>query len=155
MNIKNFVIDVDGVLSTGQFFYTSEGKVMKVFGPHDADGIKLIKNIVQIRFITADWRGFDITKKRIDDMNCPLELVSEEQRFGYIEDIGFEHTAFMGDGYFDAKIMPHVAWAFAPKNARKECLDAADYVTPSRAGEGAVMDACLFLKKVLENESEN
>jgi len=38
---KVFILDVDGVLTTGQFFYTSEGKTMKVFGPDDNDGLSL------------------------------------------------------------------------------------------------------------------
>lgn len=55
---KVFVIDVDGVLSTGQFYYSESGKAFKVFGPHDNDGIKMIKKKIEILFITADRRGF-------------------------------------------------------------------------------------------------
>ena len=40
----NLIIDIDGVMTTGQFFYSEKGKVLKVFGPHDADGLKMIKN---------------------------------------------------------------------------------------------------------------
>ena len=36
LNNLEFLIDVDGVLTTGKFFYTIDGKVMKEFGPHDA-----------------------------------------------------------------------------------------------------------------------
>ena len=31
------ILDVDGVMTTGQFLYTADGKVMKVFGPDDND----------------------------------------------------------------------------------------------------------------------
>ena len=41
--MKYFIIDVDGVLATGQFFYSKEGKIMKVFGPDDNDGLSLLK----------------------------------------------------------------------------------------------------------------
>ena len=37
--MKNFILDVDGVMTTGQFFYTAGGKVMKVFGPDDSDAL--------------------------------------------------------------------------------------------------------------------
>lgn len=78
---KNFIIDVDGVFSTGQFLCTEEGKFAKIFGPHDHDGIKLLKNLINVQAISADKRGFAITKKRIaDDMRLKLELVSEENR---------------------------------------------------------------------------
>ncbi len=151
----NFVIDVDGVMTTGQFIYSEKGKVYKIFGPHDSDGLKMIKNKVNIVFITADKRGFPITKKRIvDDMGYPLHLVTEQERYNYIkEKFGFENTIFMGDGIFDAPILKECKFGIAPKNARKEAIEAADFVTPSRGAEGAVCDACIEIKRrFLENE---
>jgi len=61
--MKTFILDVDGVLTTGQFFYTSEGKVMKVFGPDDNDALSLLKPYLEIRFVTGDKKGFRISKK--------------------------------------------------------------------------------------------
>ena len=89
----NFVLDVDGVMTTGQFLYSSEGKAFKIFGPHDSDGLKLIKDKVNIFFITADKKGFQISKKRIKDMGYPIELVTEGDRYQYVKDkFGFEKT---------------------------------------------------------------
>ena len=82
-----FLLDVDGVMTSGQFLYSQDGKEYKVFGPHDNDGLKLIKDKVTIKFITADKRGFAITKKRIvDDMGFELDLVCEKNRFKYIKE---------------------------------------------------------------------
>ncbi|MBC8490084.1 MAG: HAD hydrolase family protein [Bacteroidetes bacterium] len=140
-----FLLDVDGVMTTGQFLYSQVGKVYKIFGPHDNDGLKLMKDKLTIIFITADKRGYPITEKRIvDDMGFELELVSEQDRFKYIkEKYGFRNLIYMGDGYHDAKILKESMFGIAPSNARKEAKDAADYVTESNAGEGAVLDACL------------
>ena len=145
MRKLTFLLDVDGVMTTGQFLYSKNGKELKMFGPHDNDGLKLIKNKVSIKFITADKRGFDITKKRIvDDMGFELDLVSEKDRFNYIsEKYSFNNLVYMGDGYHDAKILRECEFGIAPKNARKEAREAADFVTESNSGEGAVLDACL------------
>ena len=51
---KTFLLDVDGVLTTGKFLYSIEGKMFKEFGPHDHDGLKLLKNLINIKFITCD-----------------------------------------------------------------------------------------------------
>ena len=144
-----FLLDVDGVMTTGQFLYSEGGKEYKVFGPHDNDGLKLIKDKATIKFITADERGFPITKKRIvDDMGFELELVSEKDRFKYIkENYGFKNLVYMGDGYHDEKILKESMYGIAPNNARNEAKDSADYVTKSNAGEGAVLDACLKIVK--------
>ena len=140
-----FLLDVDGVMTTGQFLYSQDGKEYKIFGPHDNDGLKLIKNKVKIKFITADKRGYSITKRRIvDDMGFELELVSEKNRFKYIkENYGFQNVIYIGDGYHDAKILKECMFGITPRNARKEAKDAADFVTDSNSGEGAVLDACI------------
>ncbi len=43
---KIFLIDVDGVMTNGQFTYTKEGKIMKNFGPDDHDGLSLLKKFI-------------------------------------------------------------------------------------------------------------
>ena len=45
---KVFLLDVDGVMTTGQFAYTEEGKSMKVFGPDDNDALSLLRNLMEI-----------------------------------------------------------------------------------------------------------
>ena len=148
MKPTNFILDVDGVLSTGQFLYSLEGKVYKIFGPHDADGLKLIKDKLNILFISADKRGFEISKKRVSDMGYHIELISEKNRYDYIKtNYGLENTIYMGDGIFDAPIIKDCAFGIAPHSARIEAKEVANYVTPSKAGEGAVCDACLEILK--------
>jgi 3-deoxy-D-manno-octulosonate 8-phosphate phosphatase (KDO 8-P phosphatase) len=144
----NLLIDVDGVMTTGQFLYSHEGKAFKVFGPHDADGLKLVRDKVNIIFITADKRGFPISQKRINDMGYNLELVTEGDRLKYIEEkYGFDKTIFIGDGIFDAPIIKKCLFGIAPANARIEAKNSAHYITPSKSAEGAVCDACIEINK--------
>lgn len=145
----NFILDVDGVMTTGQFLYSKNGKEYKIFGAHDADGLKLLKNKLNIIFITADKRGLPITKKRIvHDMGFKLDIVSEKDRYSYLkEKYGFEAMIYMGDGIFDAPILRDCKFGIAPKNARIEAKKAADYITSSNSGEGAVCDACIIINK--------
>lgn len=152
----NFVLDVDGVMTTGQFLYSSDGKSHKVFGPHDSDGLKFIKDHVNIHFVTADKRGFEISKKRIvEDMGYSLEFVSEKDRYQYFKDkFGFEKTIFMGDGIFDAPILKDCFYSIAPSNARPEAKAVADFITESKSGEGAVCDACLKIHELFLKEEE-
>lgn len=156
MSMKmNFILDVDGVLTTGQFIYSANGKEYKIFGPHDSDGLKLIKDKVNILFISADKRGFQISKKRVTDMGYEIKLVSQEDRYSFIEEnFGFENTIYMGDGIFDARIIKKCKFGIAPINSRVEAKSAADYVTPSNSGEGAVCDACIAIYRRLWGKRE-
>ena len=153
--MKNFILDVDGVMTTGQFLYSEKGKVYKIFGAHDSDGLKLLKNKIKIKFITADRRGFLITKKRIqEDMGYELELVSEESRLDYMKrNFNLNETIFMGDGIHDAPIIKECAFGITSQNARKEAKILADFVTESNSAEGAVCDACIEINKRFFSET--
>ena len=48
MEKKVFIIDVDGVMTTGQFLYTEDEKCMKVFGPDDNDGLSFLKTDMEV-----------------------------------------------------------------------------------------------------------
>lgn len=147
---KFLISDVDGVLTTGQFLYNSFGKQYKIFGAHDSDGIKLIRDLMDIQFITADSRGFEITKSRMNDLKCEVELVSENDRYNYIKNkYGLENVIYVGDGYYDALIIRDCFYGICPKNARKECKEVSKYITESNSAEGAFLDVCLH---ILENK---
>ncbi|MSR73665.1 MAG: phosphatase [Candidatus Pacebacteria bacterium] len=145
--ITHFIFDVDGVFTTGQFLYTSAGKFAKVFGAHDADGIKLMRPHAELVAISADKRGFAITKKRIEsDMGIPLHQVSEGDRLTWLEKkFDLDACIYMGDGMHDAPILARAAYGIAPANAFPSAKKAADYVTEAKSGEGAVAEACLHV----------
>ena len=104
MNV--FVLDVDGVMTTGQFLYDSKGKAYKIFGPDDSDGLKILKQYIEIQFVSADKRGFEISKKRIqDDMGYPINLVSSDSRLQWInERYDSKKVIYMGDGFLTIKL---------------------------------------------------
>lgn len=149
-------MDVDGVLNTGHMLYSKEGKVYKVFGPHDRDGIKIAQRLgLTIDFISADVNGWDITCARIINdwkiSSANLHLVTEEERLSWIEKrFNLSEVAFIGDGLHDAPVLEKVALGIAPRSARREAIAAADYVTESDAGNGAVLDACLYIANFIK-----
>jgi 3-deoxy-D-manno-octulosonate 8-phosphate phosphatase (KDO 8-P phosphatase) len=144
--MKVFLLDVDGVMTSGQFFYTADGKVMKVFGPDDHDGLSLLAPRLEIRFVTGDRKGFEISRKRIvEDMNYPLDLVSTVRRVEWIEQhYSLDDVIYMGDGIFDHYVMKMVGYALAPANANPLAKAHAAYVTRQAGGDRAVAEACTF-----------
>ena len=148
--MKYFILDVDGVMTTGQFLYDSSGKSHKIFGPDDSDGLKMIRNHLNIHFVSADERGFGISKMRInDDMGYKIDLVPSNERTKWIEEnYSLSETIYMGDGIHDAKLIKECMYGIVPQNGRQEAKEVADFVTPSNSGEGAVLDACLKIKDI-------
>jgi 3-deoxy-D-manno-octulosonate 8-phosphate phosphatase (KDO 8-P phosphatase) len=144
---KCFILDVDGVMTTGQFLYTSDGKAMKIFGPDDNDGLSLLRPSLAIRFVTGDKKGFSISKKRIvDDMGFTLDLVSTIRRIDWIKaNYDSSEVIYMGDGIFDHYVMRQVGYSIAPANADRFAKESANYVTVRSGGDRAVAEACLHI----------
>ena len=51
---KIFILDVDGVMTDGKFYYSQEGKILKAFGADDSDALALLSKYIKINFITGD-----------------------------------------------------------------------------------------------------
>jgi|TARA_Y100001949_G_scaffold22295_1_gene15822 3-deoxy-D-manno-octulosonate 8-phosphate phosphatase (KDO 8-P phosphatase) len=147
LTYKVFILDTDGVITTGQFFYTAEGKAMKVFGPDDNDALSLLKPYLETRFVTGDKKGYPISKKRIsDDMKFQLDLVSTIHRVEWIKErYNLAEVIYMGDGIFDHYVMQRVGYSIAPANADKLTASQANYVTKRSGGDRAVAEACLHI----------
>jgi len=146
-----FYLDVDGVLTDGTFIYDSNGKSHKIFGADDSDALQILRKFVSIEFISADHRGFGISQARVErDMGFKLNLVSGETRLEWLtmrHDLS--EVIYMGDGFLDAPILKQVAIGISPNNANSRAKHAADYVTESMGGRGAVAEACFFLANEL------
>jgi 3-deoxy-D-manno-octulosonate 8-phosphate phosphatase (KDO 8-P phosphatase) len=142
-----FILDVDGVMTTGQFLYSAEGKQFKIFGPDDSDALSVLGDYMEIRFVSSDKRGFKISESRISrDMGYRLDLVATFERFQWItERYSPEVVAYMGDGFYDHLVMKNIGYSIAPSNANSYTKSFAQYITESSGGNRAVCEACIHL----------
>lgn len=146
---KIFICDVDGVMTNGQFFYDKKGKVMKIFGADDHDALLLLKKFIKILFISADKKGFGISKRRIvDDMNFKLFLVSSKDRLSWIKKrYDLSEIIYMADGIFDHAIMKKVRYSICPSDGFYLTKKNSDFVTKSKGGNRAVAEASIHILK--------
>jgi 3-deoxy-D-manno-octulosonate 8-phosphate phosphatase (KDO 8-P phosphatase) len=147
--MKAFVIDVDGVLTDGKMHYSKEGKVMKVFGADDHDALNMIRDKINIHFVTADKIGFPISFRRVvDDMGFPLHFVKMQDRAEWIDEkFGLGNTIYMGDGVLDPSVFDKVGYSICPADGFYQTREVADYVTQHSGGDRAVAEACMHIKE--------
>ena len=139
--ITNVIIDVDGVLTDGTFFYSIDGKVLKRFGSHDAQAIKVCKSYFNLQLISADKKGFEISKLRAEHLGLPITLVPEEFRSNWIADNFIrEESALVVDSFTDIPSLINVSRSFAPKNAHPELLRRVSVILNASGGGGAVAE---------------
>ena len=128
------IMDVDGVLTDGSFYYSVDGKVMKKFGADDNDALSLLQPYLECIFVTGDRRGFEISKKRIvDDMHMRLELVSTIKLIDWIK-----------KRYY-TKDFIYMGYSISTNNGDDNAKKYADYVTKRNGGDRAVAEACLHI----------
>lgn len=142
-----FIVDVDGVMTDGKFYYSEQGKVFKVFGADDHDGLSLLTPYLAVHFVTGDKRGYPVTKARVvDDMHMPLDLVSTIRRVDWIKERwNPKDVVYMGDGIFDHYVFRQIGYSIAPANADQFAKSCAHYVTNRCGGDRAVAEASLHL----------
>tara|TARA_B100000963_G_C22347994_1_gene545960 strand:- start:75 stop:578 length:504 start_codon:yes stop_codon:yes gene_type:complete len=155
---KCLIVDVDGVLTSGHMIYSENGKKYKLFGPDDSDALKIIDKFLKVIFITADKRGYKISKKRIyDDMKMNLLLVSNIDRLKILsKKFNLKECIFIGDGIFDHFTMKKSGYSITMADSLDHVKKNANFITKRRGGNRAVAEATLhILKKFFNFKIEN
>lgn len=147
MKFENFVLDVDGVLTTSNVLYSKNGMEYKIFGPDDHDALNMLRDKIKIFFISSNTRGFEISKRRIvDEMKFELFLVPFPERLEWLRNkVDLKKTIFMADGIMDYKVFRETGYSICPSDAFFKTRKEADFVTQSKGGERAVAEACVHI----------
>ena len=120
------LIDCDGVLTPKKTYYSSEGKLFKIFDSDDSYAIKHFKNSnYEIVIITADSYGFPITEARARDWKVKV-ILSSNKKQSVIDLLGtnkYQHSVFVGNGPEDSELVEFVDYFYAPKDARPEIIN--------------------------------
>lgn len=150
---KNLVIDVDGVMTDGKFYYSLEGKILKAFGADDHDALSILKKFINIIFVTGDKKGFKISKKRIfHHMGFKIFLVSTTQRLKWIKSrYKLQETIYIGDGLLDYLVMEKIGYSITPNNASNFTKKYCNHVLQRSGGDRAVAEASLYILKKFFN----
>ena len=145
--IRLLLLDVDGVLTDGKLYFSSEGYEMKAFHTLDGHGIKQLRRSgVEVGIITG--RKSEIVAKRAADLGIQHMRQGREDKFTAMQEIIQAHPcdlaeiAFMGDDYPDLLCMTRVGLALTVQNAHPEVANRAHWQSARAGGHGAVREAC-------------
>ncbi len=155
VSIQLLLLDVDGVLTTGQVVYTDSGEEIKAFSVKDGLGLRLVMDCgLQVGIVTGRGSGallhrcrnlgIDLVFDQVRDKAAKLDEIST--RTG----IAAPQMAFVGDDLPDIPLMQKVGLGIAVADAVPEVIAAADMVTTAKGGCGAVREICEALLKARE-----
>jgi YrbI family 3-deoxy-D-manno-octulosonate 8-phosphate phosphatase len=141
-NIKLLITDVDGVLTDGGLYYTSEGLIMKKFNVKDGMGMKLLRESgIKNAIITTDTSELiKIRSERLKVDYLFLGVWDKENKLFEIcksENISTEEVAFIGDDVNDLGIIKEAGFSACPSDAVEDVQDIVDLTLTKKGGDGA------------------
>jgi 3-deoxy-D-manno-octulosonate 8-phosphate phosphatase (KDO 8-P phosphatase) len=143
--ITLLLLDVDGVLTTGQVIYNDAGQETKVFNVRDGLGIRMLMEAgVRVGIVTGRRSmalvhrcrnlGIDLLRDGIRDKAAALESILKETG------VNAADTAFIGDDLPDLPIMRRIGAPIAVADAHELVKQAAVLTTLAKGGCGAVRE---------------
>lgn len=143
--ISLLLLDVDGVLTTGQVIYNDNGEETKVFDVRDGLGLRLLMEAgIKVGIITGrrslalvhrcNNLGITLLRDGIRDKAAALENILQETG------VPASQTAFVGDDLPDLPVLRRVGVPIAVGDAHDLVKQAAAWTTSARGGRGAVRE---------------
>jgi 3-deoxy-D-manno-octulosonate 8-phosphate phosphatase (KDO 8-P phosphatase) len=150
--IRCLLMDVDGVLTDGKLYFTSDGQEFKSFDVQDGHGIAMAQRAgLTIGFISG--RLSEATRQRAADLGVTIVLQKPANKMKMVEEVKREHgfasdeIAFIGDELVDLPVLRRVGLAVAVPNAVDEARRVAHYITRRRGGDGAAREVIEMILK--------
>ncbi|HWL95112.1 MAG TPA: HAD hydrolase family protein [Phycisphaerae bacterium] len=143
--IKLLILDVDGVLTSGELPYLDAGGEVKPFHVQDGAAIKLWKKWGGVVAIISG-RNTPAVEKRAKDLGVQTVIQGVADKQGAYEqilaDLGFNdmETAAVGDEWLDIPLIQRCGYGIAVANALPVVKRMARYVTRRRGGEGVAAE---------------
>jgi len=149
--VRLLLTDVDGVLTDGSIFITSDGE-FKQFSIQDGLGMIILRRCgIKVGWISA--RPSIITTKRAEELK--VDFLSQERGSKVIAaenilaqaGLNWAEVCYIGDDVVDLCLLKRAGVGVAVANAIDEAKAAAHYVTKARGGYGAVREVVTMILK--------
>lgn len=157
--IKLVIFDVDGVLTTGQLFYSETGESLKVFNVKDGLGIKLLQKI-QIKTAVITSRHSEMLTNRMSELGVDFVFQGQaDKKAAYVEllqelQLEDESVAYIGDDLPDLPLIKKSGLGVAVADADESVKLAADWLTSKNGGMGAVRELADFIIESQQRKQE-
>lgn len=145
--IKLFVMDVDGILTDGTVYISSDGSEAKGFSIIDGLGLARLRD-AGIILAWISGRHSESTTRRAKELKIPHLVQGKLDKVTGLKDLLEElkleprQAVYMGDDVIDVDAIEYAGIGVTVPEAQQEALDAADYVTTRHGGRGAVREVC-------------
>lgn len=146
MNVKYFVMDVDGTLTDGKIYMGASGEMFKAFNIKDGCGINDILKPMGVVPIIITGRESQILLNRCKELGIEEIYQGVSNKIDKLRVItnNLGEVAYIGDDINDLSCMIPIKEAGGiigcPKDAAEKVVQLADFVSKRNGGDGAVRE---------------
>lgn len=150
--IKLLLLDVDGVMTDGRIIMNDRGEETKAFNVKDGLGLKMLMSSgLEVAIVTGRRSqvlahrsrelGIEEVYQGVKDKNTVCRQLKKAR------DLKKEQVCSLGDDIPDLAMFTESGLCIAVADAVEEVREAADFITKSNGGFGAVREACELILK--------
>ncbi|NOX17253.1 MAG: HAD-IIIA family hydrolase [Chlorobi bacterium] len=139
--IELILSDVDGVLTDGGLYYSTEGVAFKRFNVKDGMAVYMLREAgIKCGVISSDKS--EIVKTRAERLKMDFasigvwEKKAEAERICSELNITLEQVAFIGDDLNDVPLLETVGFSVCPADAVNKAKEKVDFVSDIPGGHG-------------------
>ncbi len=150
--IKWIVVDVDGVLTNGDIFFSSSGETIQAFNVKDGLALVIAKQQgLNTAFLSSrNSRAVSDRAEKLGINEIMLGVTNKKESFLQLlekHQITLDEITYMGDDLIDIPVLEMLPLSFAPADAAKEVKNVVTYVTKASGGKGAVREMIEIILK--------
>lgn len=148
--IRLLALDVDGVLTDGRILIAADGQESKQFHVRDGLGLRAVMD-QGIEVAILSGRRAPVVEHRMRELGITRLQQGVADKGAALRELaatlGLQTgaVAFVGDDLIDLPAMACAGLGIAVQDAEPAVLEAADWVTERRGGQGAVREVCDLL----------
>lgn len=154
-NIEAFIFDCDGVMTNGSAQIDAQGNALRTFNIKDGFAVQhAVKHGYKLGIISGgNNEGIRIRFKALGLKDEDIYLAQESKSAAFkefSEKYHLEHDkiCYMGDDLPDLPVLKKTGIAACPKDACKDVLEAADWVSQYNGGQGCAREIIELVMKI-------
>ncbi len=148
--VRLLALDVDGILTDGSLYFTSDGQEFKAFNSRDGLGLRALMNAeYDLALITG--RSSSALQHRAEQLGIEHVYQGQVNKLSAYEDlieklgVSDDQVCYAGDDWIDLPVLNRVGLAVTVADADPEVRKRCHWVTSNRGGRGAVREICHLL----------
>ena len=152
-SLEGIIFDCDGVLTTGDLFYSEQGTRWLRFNARDGLGLAVFCKRFHLKAGILSGRPTDIAEQRFGELGLSSFMGNSRNKYEDVlkmcSEIGIspQRTAFIGDDIPDLEAFRAVGLKVAVNDACEELQEAADWILTTRGGHGVAREVCETILK--------